>query len=338
MTNKQLVNSQRITSLEAFEGLEKALLSFLKTVPPSVLPYTGHLAQALGKNLRGKALLIAALGDDDLLDPGAIDLAVAIEMFHLATLVHDDIIDNAKTRRGQKSLQAQFDKKTAVLCGDYLLARSLELSMKAMSSQAAGQKNRDANDFSLATYASLVCLGEIRQNANNFNLDLTVMRYLSIIRGKTAVLFEAALAGGEFFVQEEDRINPAAKEAYKKLGRYMGMIFQMMDDLIDIEKTEAEAKKPILSDLKAGVITLPLILAMEEKPAIRGEIEEQMRTQSLNPEKIQALVLDAGGDVKTRALAKNYYILAKEELDKLNLKDHKHNLMLKLLDKAAGNE
>ncbi len=337
MTSMAPGDLKRISIEEANQGLQKTLEGFLKSVPPSILPYTGHLSGSFGKNLRGRALLLSAMGDDHLLDPSAIDLAVAIEGFHLATLVHDDIIDDAKTRRGQPSLQAKFGKKTAVLCGDYLLARSLELGAEVMKKfdQEDSKKNRD---FSMPYYASLVCLGEIRQHTNNFNLDLSARRYLSIIRGKTAALFEAAFAGGELFIQEDERISPENTHAYKKLGRYMGMIFQMMDDLIDIELEEEEAKKPILSDFLSGVITLPLILAMEENPSIKAEIRHQMDSARLDPLKIQSLTQEAGGNQKTREVARAYYKMALAELDSLNLVPYKHNLLKNLLDRAMGND
>lgn len=333
MTNLEIVNPKRITIEEAYERLDQALVSFLKTVPPSVLPYTGHLAGALGKNLRAKALILAALGDDLLVDAACIDLAVAIEMFHLATLVHDDIIDDAALRRGQKSLQAAFGKKTAVLCGDYLLAKALELSAKALGQIPGNRKNES---FSLPMYASLVCLGEIRQHSNNFNLDLSIRRYLSIIRGKTAALFEAALAGGELFISEPDRISAENSERYKKIGRYMGMIFQMMDDLIDIEKSEEEAKKPILSDLKAGVITMPLIFAMETDASIKEDVLLQIGNGGIEPAAIQKKVMAAGGIEKTRLFAQNYYSNARDEISALQLTDYKKAGLMRLLDKAAG--
>lgn len=334
MISSETIRSQRITMNEAYEGLDKALVGFLKTVPKSILPYTGHLSNALGKNLRGKALLIAAMGDDNLINADAIQLAVAIEMFHLATLVHDDIIDNAKLRRGQKSLQAEFGKKTAVLCGDYLLARSLELSTKVMLQR---ENNRNPEDFSMLTYSSLVCLGEIRQHANNFNLDLSVRRYFSIIRGKTAALFEAAFAGGEFFVTEQERISRESTESYKKIGRYIGMIFQMMDDLIDIEKSEEEAKKPILSDLKAGVITLPLILAMQKDSTIKEDIQRQKSAGAIQPDVIQQKIIAAGGVDETRQFAQRYYKNTLSEITALNLTQYKQEAMIALLNKAMGN-
>lgn len=333
MTSSTAILASRIPLSQAYEDLDQGIRGFLKTVPPSIKPYTGHLSSALGKNLRGKALLLAAMGDDELLEADAVQLAVAIEMFHLATLVHDDIIDNADLRRGQASLQAKFGKKTAVLCGDYLLARSLELSAKVMSGR---KKHREQGDFSLMTYASLICLGEIRQHANNFNLDLSLQRYCSIIRGKTAILFEAALVGGEHFVLESERIRPENTESYKKIGRYMGMIFQMMDDLIDIEQSEAQAKKPILSDLKAGVVTLPLILAMEKDATIKIEIQKQQAAGEIQPQIIQKKILASGGIQETRRFAQEYYDKARKEIQALQLIETKQEALITLLDKAMG--
>ncbi len=325
MINRRQVSERvYVTLTQSFTEFEQLLLSSLQRSPAPLRPYLGHLARSLGKNLRGKALLISASDEEQKDDADAIKLAVALELFHLATLVHDDIIDDASTRRGIESLHRKFGRKQAVLCGDYLFAQAIDLS-------ASIDMDRETDGFELVSYAKLVCIGEIRQGSNNFNFDLSVRRYLSTIRGKTAMLFEAALAGGAWILGEKDHF-----EGYRKLGRYIGMIFQMLDDLIDIEQTQEMAKKPILSDLNAGVITLPLILSIQEDELLRQELLRQKETSHFEPHKIQQWIFKVGGDKKTRALANRYYQMALAELDQLSLGEQKRKQLLGLLNKAAG--
>lgn len=325
MTNKKQERGRHYIGLQqSITDFEKLLLGSLQKSPLPLRPYLGHLANSLGKNLRGRALLIAASNEEELVDSDAVKLAVALELFHLATLVHDDIIDDAATRRGQESLHRKFGRKQAVLCGDYLFAQAIEISTDI-------DKNRSIDRFEFASYARLVCIGELRQGSNNFNFDLSVRRYLSIIRGKTAMLFEAALAGGAWILEDAENF-----EGYRKLGRYIGMIFQMMDDLIDIEQTQEKAKKPILSDLRTGVITLPLILSIREDGTLKGELLAQKRRESFDPVKIQQWIFRLGGEKKTRALADRYYHHALKELENLSLYEKKKEHLLTLLNKAAG--
>ncbi|MDO5061949.1 MAG: polyprenyl synthetase family protein [Peptostreptococcaceae bacterium] len=307
---------------KAFTDFEKMLLHSLRKAPLPLRPYLSHLSNALGKNLRGRALILAAMDEQGHVHSDAVKLAVSIELFHLATLVHDDIIDDADIRRGQESLHRKFGRKQAVLSGDYLFAQAIEVSLSI-------DPKRSTENFSISSYARLVCVGEIRQGANNFNLDLSIYRYLSIIRGKTAMLFEAAFAGGAWILGDEENF-----DSYRRLGRYIGMIFQMMDDLIDIEQSEATAKKPILSDLREGVITLPLIFAMKADPKIREKILSEK--EAIDTVAIREMIFRAKGDQKTRAVADRYYKHALTELESLPIGRSKREQLRMLLDKAAG--
>lgn len=162
-------------------------------------------------------------------------------MLHLATLVHDDVIDDADLRRGIPTLQRMYGRRTAVICGDYLLAASLRLAAQV------GDRERYL-DLRLPDYVGRICLGELGQHLNNGNLELTAYRYLKIIGGKTAALFEAAFYAGALFFTEEERLI----RRYARLGRQIGMIFQLTDDCIDFESDEATAKKPVRSDYEQG--------------------------------------------------------------------------------------
>ena len=243
-------------SLESAKiDFNKKLIDVLRKTPPSIREYTSYLSNSLGKNLRGNCLIIVSTDQNNMVHEDAVDLAIAIELFHLATLVHDDIIDDSPKRRGILSLQSKFDKKKAVICGDYLLAMAVELASKI-------DFKDEYRNYSLANYAKSVCLGELMQDMNLFNYKLSTKKYLSIIRGKTAALFEASFVSGAIILGDSnDSIN-----LYKKIGRYVGMIFQMSDDCMDYELSENESNKPVLSDIAKGVMTLPLIYAIKKNP------------------------------------------------------------------------
>ena len=244
---------------------------------------------------------------------------VAIELFHLATLIHDDIIDDSPKRRGIDSLQNKFDKKIAVICGDYLLAMAIELAVSI-------DIKDEYKKYSLANYAKAVCIGELKQDMNLFNYKLTTKKYLSIIRGKTAALFEASFVSGAIILGESSQnIN-----LYKNIGRYLGMIFQMSDDCMDYELAENESNKPVLSDIAKGVMTLPLIYAMEKSPAIREKIENNFDKNILARE-----IIACGGIKFTKSFSDRYYNKSIDSLNRLKLTKEKHNMIKNVLDTAS---
>jgi heptaprenyl diphosphate synthase len=239
----------------------------------------------------------------------------------LATLVHDDVIDNADLRRGKPSLQKKHGKRTAVICGDYLLCVALK------TAAAVSDKN-DYKDRTLPDYMSKVCLGELGQHINNGNFNLTVYRYLKIISGKTAALFEAAFHSGAIIMDKE--VSHDVLREYSKLGRYLGMIFQLTDDCMDFESTENVALKPVQSDFEQNVITLPLIHAFSK----RGELKESAIKGTLTRKDINKVVESTGGILYTRLMAKKYYDKSMNIIKALDASDEKKALLQELLEKA----
>ena len=146
----------------AFELVKEEVDRALSTAPFIIRGYTKHLAASMGKYIRAKSLLICAQNKDGLIHPNAIKFATSIEILHLATLVHDDVIDNANIRRGDVTLQNKYGKKTAVICGDYLLCIALNLATSIPNKQ-------DYLDLNIPDYMSKVCLGELNQQINILN-------------------------------------------------------------------------------------------------------------------------------------------------------------------------
>lgn len=291
----------------------------LSASPKIIRAYMEHLMLSRGKFIRAISLLTCAENKEGLIHPNAIKLAASIELLQLATLVHDDVIDNAKTRRGVVTLQKKFGKRTAVICGDYLFCLSLQ------HASTIANKN-DYLDFEMPDYMSRVCLGEILQNMNNSNLDLSIYNYLKIISGKTAALFEASFyAGAILCVDAKDET-----KQYRKLGRYMGMIFQLTDDCIDFEASPELAKKPVQSDFEQGVITLPLIYAFQK----RSHFKEKAELNHVTRAEINAAVFETGGLSYTRVISKKYYTKSLNILDKLNVSENKKASLVRILDKV----
>lgn len=178
------------------EEVDRVLLS----APLLIRTCTSHLTLAHGKFVRAKAVLACAMDEEGGVHKDAVIFASAIELLHLATLVHDDIMDDAAMRRGVETLQKKFGKRTAVICGDYLL--SVALRELAQVEDADKFRDLDASD-----YVTQICMGELGQSANNFNYNLSMFRYLSIINRKTAALLEASyFAGAAVGERDEKRL------------------------------------------------------------------------------------------------------------------------------------
>ena len=291
----------------------------LSASPRIIREYTAHLTKSTGKYIRGVSLLTCAIDNDGVIHKDAIRFAAAIELIHLATLVHDDVIDNAELRRGELSLQKKYGKRTAVICGDYLLCAALML--------AGDTSNKEEYlKFDMPKHLSRVVLGELQQHINNANFDLSVHRYLKIISGKTAALFEAAFYAGAVLSETDQRI----VRKYSNLGRYIGMIFQLTDDCMDFETTEHVAKKPVQSDYEQNVITLPLIHTFRTLSGFK----EKAATFGLKREEINDAVRKAGGLLYTRSLAKKYYNKSLKILEELELSQDKQQRLSFILNSA----
>ncbi|MGI6752163.1 MAG: polyprenyl synthetase family protein [Anaerovoracaceae bacterium] len=291
----------------------------LSTSPLIVRQYMEHLTSTTGKQIRAVSLLACAMDSDDLINRDAVKFAAAIELIHLATLVHDDVIDNAEIRRGKPSLQKKYGKRTAVICGDYLLSVALKTA-------ADVEDKEDYLRFSAPDYMGKVCLGELYQHVNNGNYDLSVYRYLKIIAGKTAALFEASFHGGAMLCTDDVKL----MKKYAKMGKYIGMIFQLTDDCMDYETTEQVAKKPVKSDYEQKVITLPLIHAFNREEDFR----RQAKSGLLMKQDVDRIITQTGGLAYTRFVAKKYYNKALKIIEEIEISNAKREIFLDILDKA----
>lgn len=301
-------------------GAQKLLGSALLGAPSLVREYTAHLYQAPGKQLRARCLIACAQGEDGRVPADAAPLAAGVELLHLATLVHDDVMDDAGLRRGLPTLQAKYGKREAVICGDWLLAQSLQT--------AASVDDRERFlALRLPGYIGRVCLGELRQTIENGNLGLSPPQYLRIIGGKTAALFAGSFYAGALLCTDEEEL----RQRYARFGRYLGMLFQLADDLGDFTQNESLAQKPVRSDYEQGVITLPLIHALAKD----GDLRASAQKGHVPMDELVARVRRSGGLDFTRALCRRYHERALRLLHNLHAPQEKEARLLSLLERAG---
>lgn len=253
-------------------------------------------------------------------------MAAAVELLHLATLVHDDVLDDAKTRRGKPAAHALYGPKRAVLLGDYLLSRSFNL---------IAEYARPENSRNLSQTAMDILTGELTQNTGLFVLKRSVREYLQRIAGKTAILFSMSCYTGA----SESGASRQHATALRRMGYDVGMGFQIIDDILDYESDEAVIGKPVGNDLMHGIYTLPLILALEDgsgRSAVR-ELERLLENPPYEPARIGriiALVRELGGPTRARGYAERYTDRAFREIAKLpecRAKDALYSLAGRLL-------
>ena len=207
-----------------------------------------------GKRLRPVLVFLCAEEPDDSL----VSAAVAVELLHMATLVHDDVLDAADLRRGRPTVFARGGRGEATATGDLLFSRAFAELAAAGSPDAVR---------ALSTASSALARGELMQREDAFDSEVTEDRYLERCRLKTAGLFEASCRLGALFGGR-----PELADELGRFGERLGVAFQMLDDVLDVSGPPERTGKPRGADLFDGTVTLPLILARREDPSLTGSV------------------------------------------------------------------
>jgi heptaprenyl diphosphate synthase len=312
--------NESLTLDDALALAKKLVDQSLSSTPAPFRPRTEYLTKAHGKFLRAQAVLICSL-DETGVKSSAAKAAAAVELLHLATLVHDDVIDNADTRRKQPTLMKMFGSRQAVITGDYIFCLALRMAAEA----AVYEKEIDGD---VPNIMEKVCMGELLQSVNHRNFGLSGIGYLRIISGKTAALFEGSFFAGARLCGAEE---PDVKR-YASIGWCLGMIFQLADDCMDYEATAEQALKPVLSDFEQGVVTLPLIFAINRQPSVGQRAHDGKITK----EEVRQAVEKVGGTMFTKRVAWIYYKRAIRLLNGLNASAFKKEQIALLLRQAMG--
>ncbi len=301
--------------------VEEELLVHFRSPIPTIDRIGGHLAQGGGKRIRPALLLLSArlLGYEE---KGRKDVryATVVEFIHTATLVHDDVIDEARLRRGRTSANARWGNNLTVLFGDYLYTKSMGIAL-------------DEGDLTILKVLSDTTLsmieGEIIGTEKTGSLQLTREEALDIMRRKTADLFSAACRLPAHFAPRGDLV---AAERLAEYGRCLGVAFQLIDDLLDYTGSVESTGKPVLNDLREGKLTMPLLLALPKATAAEREsVAQVMRERefgSVTAAEILSIAERHGGLDETRALARDYAAAARVALESFPESDARDGLVL----------
>jgi heptaprenyl diphosphate synthase len=280
-----------------------------------------HLLKAGGKRLRPVFVLLGGkFGQYDL--EKLMRVAVPLELIHMASLVHDDVIDDADTRRGQLTVKSKWDNKIAMYTGDFIYAKAMEIVTQL--------PNVDIHQI-LSKALVEMSIGEMEQIRDFFNTGQSVRRYMLRIRRKTALLIAVSCQLGAVAVEAD----PKVSTLLYRYGYYVGMAFQIQDDLLDLCGTEKQIGKPPGSDIRQGNITLPVIYALQDQEIRDSLLDELVLIQKRNGEhdvtKAIALIKRSSGIRRAEQLATRYINKALDVLNDLpdlktkrNLKDIAH--------------
>lgn len=287
------------------QRVEKELLEFIQTDYPILQDSSVHLLAAGGKRLRPAFTLLAAKFYNYSSEK-VIRLATALELIHMATLVHDDVVDASMTRRGRPTVKAQWGNIVSVQTGDYMLAKSLMLISKIDHPEVARI---------LAEVSVEMCQGEIQQINCSFDVEQNLKEYYYRIKRKTALLISACCRLGAM-VSEAPSRHVWALGAY---GHSVGMAFQIVDDILDLTAKSSELGKPIGGDLHQGIMTLPMILALKSPacdPNLKTLLKKTDKTDEEVTETIK-LIINTGAIDKSMHIVDLYVAKAKSHLRNL---------------------
>src|SRR5580704_7174496 len=272
-----------------------------------VCEISSYLREGGGKRLR-PALLLLAAGASGYRGPSAIRLGAVVELIHNATLIHDDVIDGANTRRGRPSANARWGNHMSVLAGDWLYMQSFEMALR--------ERNFAILDILIDLTQNMV-EGELLQLTRLGRIDLNEAEATELAYRKTACLFSGCARLGAVLGKQPAHV----EEALAEYGRNAGLAFQLVDDLLDFTASLEKLGKPVLSDLKEGKVTLPLIYALQVAANGNGhsngrqlvaKVLEERGFVTVRPQQITDLVRETGALDRAAALARAHVERAKE--------------------------
>lgn len=297
--------------------IEKALIDSVHTDHPWLRETASHLIKAGGKRIRPVFVLIAAEFGDYHIEQLK-HIAVPLELIHMATLVHDDVIDDADLRRGQLTVRAKWDNRIAMYTGDYLFAKALSMITEIKHTQVHHIVSKAIVQMSI---------GEMEQIRFFFRTDQSIHDYLLRIRRKTALLIAISCQLGAMV----SRTSPQMANSIYSYGYNVGMAFQIRDDILDLCGTEKEIGKPPGSDIRQGNITLPMIYALQNTNKQTQLLQEIARIQSLDGQtdvsKFIQMIVHSGGIEQADALAMRYIQKAIAALDTLPNQQSKQDFL-----------
>ncbi len=264
------------------------------------------LLRAGGKRIRPALVLASGMFGESRIQ-GLVPVAAAIEIVHMATLMHDDIIDDADTRRGIPTVHARYGRDVAVFAGDYLFTRAFRILSSCVTM-----------DMLKAVAASVqeICEGEVEQYERRLDTRVSFGKYLGRIRRKTAALFALSCYAGAYGAGSPN----GTADTLRRFGLHLGMAFQIADDILDFSTSSEAAGKPVLHDVACGVFTLPVIYALQS-----GPLADRLKTllaglgagQAADPAEIVQIIRESGALHRASRVSDRYAARARRCLTSL---------------------
>lgn len=294
---------------ELQNGLKEVLVTIERNInirDKNVAENIRAMIHSGGKLLRPAFVLLTAQAGPEYNSERAIAVASALEVLHMATLIHDDVIDDADMRRGVSTIHSKFGRKYAVYTGDYLFC----VCFKILSAHADSVENIDFNSKNIEK----ILMGELNQMKDLYHTNVTVKDYLKRISGKTAQLFALSCYSGAAASKASRKLLYNAKNA----GHFIGMAFQIIDDILDYTSTNDGLGKPVLSDVKQGNYSLPLIYALQQhRDVFLPLLIKKDAITEADLEQLATLIRQYNGIEQAFELADKYTKKAIKEINKL---------------------
>lgn len=307
------VNPARVVE-EDLAAAERKLSRLLDSRESAIAEICHYLVDAGGKRLRPTFILLVhrACGGTDETVEDAIDAAIALELIHSATLLHDDIIDQGMLRRGKPSAFARYGAGLTLIAGDYLFCRAFELCGRF--------------EEHLVRTAAQACIqlteGEVMEGRFRHSTAANLKDYISVITRKTASLFSA---GGRVAADLAGAPHTTVESMWK-LGEAIGLAFQMVDDILDIVGPEQKIGKPVGSDLRAGIPSLPVVLGMMRNPELRRLFQDGSQSNGANFDRALDLLRAPELIAEARAMAAEQVEIARNLLAELKPSSYRDSL------------
>ncbi|MCS4485460.1 polyprenyl synthetase family protein [Staphylococcus americanisciuri] len=249
----------KINLNQEIKTIEKRLQQQIKSDDATLQAASHHLLKSGGKRIRPLFVILSSYVGEDQANEAAYRVATALELIHMATLVHDDVIDYSDKRRGKLTIEKKWDKPTAILTGNFLLARALEYLSEIENPEI---------HTTLSAAITEVCRGELFQFQDQFRVNQSMTNYLRRINRKTALLIQLSTEVGAM----TSGADASTIRTMRQIGHYIGMSFQIIDDILDFTGTAEKLGKPVGSDLRNGHLTLPVLLEARRNADFKQKI------------------------------------------------------------------
>jgi geranylgeranyl pyrophosphate synthase len=318
----EALNPSRLVEAD-LAAVETKISRLLDSKEPIIAEICHYLVDAGGKRLRPTFIMLVyrACGGSTADADAAIDASIALELIHSATLLHDDIIDRGLLRRGKPSAFARYGFAPSLIAGDYLFCRAFEVCGRF--------------DEHLVHTAAQACVelteGEVMESRFRHNAAATLKDYITVIDRKTASLFHA---GGKV-AADLAGVPSRTIDAMAKLGTAMGLAFQMVDDLLDILGPEEKIGKPVGSDLRAGIPSLPVVLGVERSPELRALFQNGTVIEGAVLDRALDLLRDPEIITEARRLAAEQVAIARTIVGKLEPSPYRDGLATLIDDQVS---